>query len=224
MIDRVDVFVFLDDVQFIKREWKNRNKIRKTADGEDTKWLTVPIVKGRQKSLIKNAQISLEWDWVLDHSNRIHSVYRYAKYFDKYYLDIKGILLEYSKGTLSDLNINITKYICGELGIKTKLIKSSDINATGKREERLLNICKSLGADYYLANNATGGYVTAKYFQKQDIKFVLQNYKHPEYPQYFKNKLLGPIPFLSVVDLLCNCGNESLEIIRKGKLDKALNI
>ena len=224
MIDRVDVFVFLDDVKFIKREWKNRNKIRKTADGEDTKWLTVPIVKGRQKSLIKNAQISLEWDWVLDHSNSIHSVYRYSKYFDKYYLNIKGILSEYSKGTLSDLNINITKYICHELGIITEFVISSELHVAGKREEKLLNICKSIGADYYLANNATGDYVTAEFFSKQNVMFELQNYKHPNYSQSFKGKSLEFVPSLSIIDLLFNCGTDSLEIIRNGSPSNMLRI
>ncbi len=217
MIDRVDVFVFLDDVQFIKREWKNRNRIRKTPKDDEAKWLTAPIVKDTQRGLIKDALLSMDNDWVSEHCGSLQSVYRYTPYFFKYFFEIQKILTLHSNGTLGNLNISIIEYICRELGIKTKLIKSSELQAQGKREEKLLNICKILKADFYLANNATGKYVKADYFQSQGIVFDLQNYKHPSYLQKYKENILPFISNLSIVDLLFNCGDESLEIIRRGR-------
>ena len=217
MIDRVDVFVFLDDVQFIKREWKNRNKIRKVATGNEAKWLTVPIAKDSRNFMMKDARISTDWDWVNEHCHSLKAVYRYTEYFDRYFKDIKKILTEFQKTALGDLNVNLLTYFCRQLGIITKLVKSSDIGVSGKREEKLLNVCKALGADFYLANNATGEYVGESYFRSSDIKFEVQNYKHPRYVQRHKEHILPFMPYLSVVDLLFNCGEESLKTIIKGR-------
>jgi len=218
MIDRVDVFVFLDDVQFIKREWKNRNKIRKTATSIDSKWLTVPINKNDHKAFIKDAKISIDVDWAVEHCNSLQSVYKDSPFFEKYFTVIKGFITDNVQSTIGELNINIIESLCKELRIKTKLLRSSDLNVSGKKEEKLRNICLSLDADCYLANNATGEYVAPDYFQKDGIKFKLQNYKHPEYQQFYKGKLLPFIPYLSVVDLIVNCGDQSINVIRSKSL------
>ena len=217
MIDRVDVFVFLDDVQFVKREWKNRNKIRKTADGEDTKWLTVPIVKQSQKSLIKDAMISNESDWVHQHLQSIQRVYANTPYFKEYYTPVKNLIECHREDTLANLNIALITYLCKELEVNTKLIRSSDLKVNGKKEVKLLNVCKALGSDLYLANNATGEYVEENYFKKDGIWFELQNYRHPVYNQINKNKVLSFISHLSVIDIIYSHGSNSMEIIRTGK-------
>ena len=85
LIDQSSVFVFLDDVQFIKREWKNRNRIRKTEAGNDAKWLTVPIEKQSQTGLIKDAIISHDFDWCIRHTENIKAVYKNTQYFDIYF-------------------------------------------------------------------------------------------------------------------------------------------
>lgn len=217
MISRVDAFVFLDDVKFIKREWKNRNRIRKSAEGTDTKWLTVPIAKESHDMMINAAEISTDWDWAESHINSLRSVYEHAPHFSEYIPGIKEIMENNSKGTLSDLNISLIRHISGLLGIKTILVNSSDIKAEGRREEKLLNICKTLGAGLYLANNATAEYVGEDYFQREGIDFKTQNYVHPQYEQKCKNRLLPFISHLSVVDLLFNQGPKSLEIIKNRK-------
>ncbi|MBW1740202.1 MAG: WbqC family protein [Deltaproteobacteria bacterium] len=216
MIDRVDVFVYLDDVQFIKREWKNRNRIRKTATGYDTKWLTVPIVKRCQHGLIKDALISQKVDWVSRHVESLKTVYRHSPYFDKYFPNIEKIIRGYSCGRLSTLNIALINYVCGVLTIKTEFVESSRLRVGGRREEKLLNICKKIGADHYLANNATSSYVPDKYFEGANIGFEVQNYRHPQYTQVYKGHKLPFISNLSIVDLLFNCGREGINIIRKG--------
>ncbi len=214
MINRVDVFVFLDDVQFIKREWKNRNKIRKSATGADTKWLTIPMEKDSHRPLIKDARISRELPWVENHSNSLKTVYKDAPFFDKYFNEIIRILNHCKQDSLANLNVNTIKYFCAQLGLTTKLILSSNIHAQGKREEKLLNICKNIGANHYLANNATGSYIEADYFLEQGIQFELQNYTHPQYEQKYKNTVLPFISHLSILDLLFNCGEESLNVIQ----------
>ena len=217
MIDRVDVFVFLDDVQFVKREWKNRNRIRKTSSNLDTIWITVPIQKDAQRELIKDALISNERDWIREHFQSIYHTYGKTSFFNKYSSSLREIAEKNSRESIAQLNMALIRFICKELGINTKLIKSSSLNVKGKKEEKLLNICKAIRADLYLANNATGDYVSANYFNKEGIQFVLQNYNHPEYKQIYKKKILPFLSHLSIIDLLFNYGPDSLNIIRRGR-------
>jgi len=216
MIDRVDVFVFLDDVQFVKREWKNRNRIRKTSTGNETKWLTVPVVKQYQHGLIKDAIVSQEFDWRSKHTESLKMVYRNTPYFDVYYPEIKNIIQESSCQTLSELNTSLIEYFCCKFKIDTKLMKSSDLNVNGKREAKLLNLCKEIKSDYYLANNATAEYVSKEYFLNENIEFGIQNYVHPMYEQKSNGELLSFISHLSIVDIVFNQGPESIKIIREG--------
>lgn len=217
MIDRVDVFVLLDDVQFIKREWKNRNRIRKDPTGSDTKWLTVPITKECQRSLLKDTRISNGHNWAAAHFESLRHTYRNTSFVSGHLQRLSEIIETYRNSSLADLNAALITHICHQLGITTRLIRSSELHVNGKREHKLLNICKTLGADVYLANSATGEYVQAEFFQKDGVDFVLQDYQHPEYEQTWKGKRLPFLSHLSIVDLLFNQGKQSLEIIRKGR-------
>ncbi len=222
MIDRVDVFVLLDDVQFIKREWKNRNRIRKTATAEETKWLTVPIQRSCQHGPIDQAALSGEVDWIATHLHALHEVYGRAPFYD----DAIGWLKEALEGhrsnsTLAKLNAATIQTLCRQLGIETPLVASSSLRVGGGREEKLLRICQELEADFYLANNATATYVGPEYFAAQGIGFATQDYAHPAYTQQFKARPLPFLSHLSIVDLLFNRGPDSLTVIRGGRAEGA---
>jgi hypothetical protein len=213
MISRVDMFVFLDDVQFIKREWKNRNRIRKTPGANEPKWLSVPIKRECQHDLISRANISNDRDWASGHLSSLKHTYLKTRFFHEYFDDIKGILAAERFGSLAELNISLVRYFCNLLGIRTKLIRSSSLTVGGRREERLLNICKVLRATAYLANNATAAYVGAEYFASHNIGFMVQDYEHPIYEQAYEGKTLPFLSHLSIVDLLFNHGPRSLDIL-----------
>ena len=93
MIDRVDSYVFLDDVQFIKREWKNRNKIRKSPDSLETKWLSVPIEKQSQNTSIMETKVSAHDDWKTNHLNAISNVYSKSPFFEEVFPRFEEFLL-----------------------------------------------------------------------------------------------------------------------------------
>ena len=217
MIDRVDVFVLFNDVQFIKREWKNPNRIRKSPTGSDTKWLTVPVTQECQRSLLKDARISNVHNWTAAHFESLQHTYRNTSFVFDHLMGLNEISEMYRDSSLADLNDALVTHICQQLGITTRLIKSSELHVNGKREDKLLNICKAIGADVYLANNSTGQYVQAEFFQRDGVDFVLQDYQHPEYKQTWKGRGLPFLSHLSIVDLLFNQGKQSLEIIRKGR-------
>lgn len=218
MADRVDVFVLLDDVQFIKREWKNRNRIRKTASAEDTKWLSVPIRRECQHGLIRDAAISDDFEWIDTHGHALHEVYGRTPFYEEYAGWLNELLERHRTGsTLAALNMELIGELCRKLGITTKLVASSSLEVGGVREEKLLRICQAVEADFYLANNATATYVGAEYFGAAGIGFATQDYAHPVYGQTTRNQPLPFISHLSVIDLLFNQGSEALDIIRQGR-------
>lgn len=218
MIDRVDVFVFLDDVQFIKREWKNRNRIRKTPDSAAAKWLSVPIRGEDQRAPINQARIGGEHDWMSDHLRKIRDVYCRAPHFDAVFPALETKLEKAREAeTLAALNIELVVGLCDILGIETPVMRSSEIGADGKREEKLLAICKAIGADAYLANNATAGYVGSEYFESEGIEFQVQDYSHPTYPQTSDGHALPFLSHLSIVDLLFNTGHEAPYFVLSGR-------
>ena len=126
MIKNVDTFIFLDDVKFIKREWKNRNKIRKTKDSNETKWLSVPIKKKDQNNNLNQIEIDYDENWRETHINSIKEVYKKTKYFEDYSAKIFNLINSDYK-TLTDLNVTLILFFLKEFKINTKILYSSSL-------------------------------------------------------------------------------------------------
>jgi hypothetical protein len=212
LIDQSDSFIFLDNVQFEKQSWQQRNRIR-THKGLE--WLTVPIfIKGRSVQLIKDVEIVLSDKFYLKHLRKIEINYRQAPYFKKYYPEFREILLDHAP-ILHELNIKLIEWLSYVMGINAKFIVSSALSGQGKRSAILVDLCKKMEADNYLSTAGSRGYLIADYqmFSDAAIKVWLHNYEHPEYRQLYSSF----IPYASVIDLLFNEGERSLEIIRSGR-------
>jgi len=203
-----DVFVFLDNVQYKKREFQNRNKIR-TKEG--WLWLTVPVItKGRFTQKMKEVLIDNTSNWHKKHWQSIEMNYSKAKYFNEYKEFFKS-LYEKEWDKLIDLNVFIIKYINELLNIKIPVYYESDLNIEGEKTTRIINICKKLNADTYLSGIGGKEYLIEEEFIKTGIKLIYQNFKHPVYTQVYP----GFEPFMSIVDLLFNCGKESKNLLYK---------
>ncbi|GAB4544505.1 MAG: WbqC family protein [Anaerolineae bacterium] len=197
IIHEVDVFVFLDDVQMTKRDWRTRNKI-KTPKG--TEWLTVPV-KGGRHQLICETEIA-PGDWQKRHLKSLQTNYARTPFFKDY-----GFLLDWLYGethrNLSEFNRQTTGMICDILGIDTQLLCSMDLRVDGAKDDRLIEICQKLGATVYLSGPSARDYIVEEKFQEAGIEVVYKDYAgYPEYPQSFP-------PFehaVSILDLLFNCG------------------
>ena len=202
MIDRVDAFIFLDDVKFIKREWKNRNRIRKTQNNKESKWLTIPISYPDQNKMLNNIRLFNKKDWISKHLNSVKSTYSKTAYFGEIFPQLEAILLKNTSNVLSDFNIQLVQQLSSIVGIRADYVKSSDLGVHGRREEKLLNICHAVGAGTYFANDATATYVDPQFFSDNGVAFVKQNYKHPIYRQFSGKCQLKPLYYLSIIDLL----------------------
>lgn len=200
---KADRFIFLDDVQYDRDGWRNRNKI-KTPEG--TKWLTIPVNrKGHleQKKAINEIPISWTHDWRLSHFASIKHSYSKAPFFKKYLAMLEEIYCQ-KPNLLSDFTIWSTERIAREIGLKTQFMRASDLNVVGSKTERLLNILTKVGATHYISGAAAKSYLDGSLFKEAGITFEFMTYAYPAYPQ-----LHGPFdPFVTVLDFLFMTGGE----------------
>ena len=203
-IDDVDLFVFYDDVQYTPRSWRNRNRI-KTPGGP--RWITVPVVHDRT-TRIDAACIAHDQRWIPKHERAITQAYRSAPHFERYAGALFAIL-ESEWRTISDLNVALVRWIMGELGIRTELRFSRDVEAGDEDRAdkfvRPLRLLERLGATGYLSGPTARAYTDPARFRSAGIALEYKSYDYPDYPQ-----LHGPFePQVSVIDLLFQCGPDS---------------
>jgi len=212
---RSDVFVLYDDVQYDKEGWRNRNRI-KTANG--VQWLTVPVlVKFSDRPLITDIRVNNEMNWRKKHLSSIKQSYGKAPFFKDY----SGLFEEaYSRDWdfLVDLDLYFIMKLAECLGMREKrVLRSSDMPVRGERDERLVHLCKHLGADTFYEGAAGRDYIDEETFSRGGVRVEFQEYDHPIYCQLHGNF----VSHLSVIDLLFNHGGESLSILthqNKGRL------
>lgn len=213
LLDQVDRFVLLDSVQFEKRSWQQRNRI-KTPQG--LAWLTVPVlVRGRQSQTIAEVNICEPEFW-RDHLRAIELNYRCAPFFDRYYDELRRrIEMSVSTQSLPQLTISLLRWFAEVIGITTPMVRSSELPVRGKRTERLAQLCISLGASAYLSPFGSSEYLIDELpvLTGRGIAVSFHHYEHPVYRQMFP-------PFHShacILDLLFNEGDNALQIIRSGR-------
>ena len=207
-IAKSDVFVFLDNVQFKKNEWQNRNKIKTSQKWQ---WLSVPVLHKFPQE-ISEVEINSSEPWGKKHLNALITNYSKAPFFKDYILFFERTY-ERDWKFLADVNRHIIEFLVQALGLADKkLVRSSEQKTREGPTERLIDICRNVGADVYLSGKDGAKYLELDKFEAEGIKVVFQNYTHPVYPQLFGSFE----PFMSVVDLLFNRGPQSLSILKEG--------
>jgi WbqC-like protein family len=205
-----DAFVFLDNVQYKKREYQNRNRIRTK---NDSIWLTVPVIKDKNPyPNISSVRIDNSQAWQKRHWRAILLNYSRAPYFKKY-SDYFEEIYKKEWNMLADLNMQITKYIAQSLDIGRPIYLESQLGVTTTNTARIIDICKALKADAYLSGIGGKEYLDEKQFDLNGIKLIYQDFKHPEYTQCYEPF----IPYMSIIDLLFNYGDDSLKVLISGK-------
>jgi hypothetical protein len=204
---RCDTFVIYDDAQFQHGGFHNRNRI-KTVQGWS--WLTVPI-KHSHPQTIKEVRIA-ENKWREKQLCIIKQNYEKTPYFQKYFPLIKEAI-GFSHELLIGLNLHLIKVVANALNIKVNMVRSSEFPHCGKeKNEKLVSICKYMGADTYLSGSGGRAYLNEAMFNEAKIMVQWHNYQHPMYKQMFG----GFQPNMSIIDLLFNVGSDAKEIILRG--------
>lgn len=215
LIDSVDEFVFFDHVQFEKRSWQQRNKIR-TPNQE--MWLSVPISsKGKQSQAIKDAEILYDgkkspFEKIM---GSIETNYKKAPYYKDYGEELNMFFLGRPK-FISDLNQDVIRWMCGKLAVATPIVRSSDLDVTGTKADLLVDVCQARKAMRYVSTPGSKVYLDeSDAFELSGISLSYHEYVHPSYSQIHGDFL----PYMSVLDLLFNEGPASGEIMRSGRAD-----
>jgi hypothetical protein len=206
MVHAVDVFVFLDDVQYTVRDWRNRNKV-KTLDGQ-TAWLSVPVLGGRNQA-ITEVVIDQAQPWAHKHTEVVRHSYGKTPFYGEYaprFAEILGRRHE----RLADLDIDLMREVCGWLGIPREFRRSSELAPEGTKDDRLIDLVRKVGGDHYLSGPAARAYIRPERFAEAGITLGWQDYTgYPEYPQ-----IAGPFDHaVTVLDLLFAVGPAAPEYI-----------
>ncbi|HZS74566.1 MAG TPA: WbqC family protein, partial [Candidatus Nitrosotalea sp.] len=208
-----DVFVIMDDAQYDKR-FTNRNKIMATNGWT---WLSVPINKDHKFLPNSQVEINNEISWRDEHWKKIYHSYANAIYFKKYETFFKSVY-ENKWTSLFELNFETLRKVIDLLGIKTSILKSSELNVSGTSTQRLVNLCKAVGADTYVSGIGGKDYMDEKLFSKNNLKLEYQNYAAKPYPQRLSDTF---VPDLSIIDMLVNVGPQSIKIISESDVSLA---
>ena len=208
LINSVDLFVFLDDVQFERRSWQQRNRI-KTMHG--SQWLTIPVLsKGRRTQKVNEVVIDLPSGFSERHKETIRHTYRQARFFEDSMRFIEDVIPARFSNLLADYSIEGVRQISAFLDVCTETIRSSSLGSTGQKAQLLANICVEVGARTYISPPGSYPYLNeSDCFLKAGIPVEYFKFTPTEYPQLYS----GFISHLSVVDAIFNCGPETAELI-----------
>jgi hypothetical protein len=204
---RADVFVLLDDAQFSKGDYQNRNRVKGRGGAQ---WLTVPVVHSLP-SKIKDVKVANHL-WRKKHWQTLVTCYSRARFF-RDYADVFEAFYRRASENLIDYDVWALELIARCSGIEKNWVLASDLNVAGQKSERVLNICRKLGATVYYSGRQGSTYLKRDDFARAGIEIKVQSFTHPTYEQMFMSES-GFIPNLSVVDLLFNGGAQSGVLLR----------
>ena len=205
-IEEVDFFVFHDDLQYTKGDWRNRNYIKGPTGIQR---LTVPVHYLRNDQLIQDTEIDYSRDWVGKHRRILENAYKNAPYFP----DMMALWLpvcEKRPRTISRLNLDLIFGICSHLGINTPMILSSILAPNGTKTDRIIDVCKKVGADTYVSGPAAKSYLDETALNRHGISLEWKSYAYDPYPQLFGDF----IEIVSILDLIANCGPDSRALLK----------
>ena len=207
MIAKADIFVFYDNVSFTSRDWRSRNKIF-TKDGE--LWLTIPVGSNRGKNI---DEVDLpNGKWKTKHLESIKRAYSKFPYYEDVKEIIDPIFFERAVDNLSLFNQKLIKSFCKYLEIDTKFYNASDLGIDGNRVEKLIKICKKLGADTYISGPAAKNYIKNEF---DDSGINLQWMEYGPFEEYEQNGSEFS-HYVSIIDTIARLGKGSIEHICVG--------
>ncbi|MGE0481335.1 MAG: WbqC family protein [Phycisphaerae bacterium] len=211
LIRQADEFVLLDDVQFTRRDWRNRNQI-KTPRGRE--WLTIPVeVKGKFTQAIKDVRIA-DGAWKRQHRATITHNYAKAGSFREQLDLLHELYDERAEPFLSDVNRRFLARLCDVLGIRTRITASMDYALSDGKTERLLDLCLKLGATEYLSGPAAQDYLDVAAFERAGVRVRWMSYRgYPEHRQLFPPFEHG----VSVLDLILNEGAAAARFLNRSE-------
>lgn len=207
-INQADEFILFDEVQYTRRDWRNRNLI-KTANG--VRWLTIPVAtKGNFKQNINETRVSVP-NWCSKHWDTIRANYVRAPFFKLFAEEIESLYLDNTEELLSRINEKFVVTLNGILGINTKMTRCEDYGVSAGKTDRLIDLCLKSGASEYLTGPAAKAYLNESQFAEAGITVHWLDYTgYPQYPQMHDPFEHG----VSILDLIFNTGPSARQYMK----------
>jgi hypothetical protein len=206
---RSDVFVFLDNVQFEKNSFINRNRI-KTPQGATM--LTAPVKsKGHTDSTLKETELDNSQHWKAKHLKSVFLNYRSAPRFNSCYPKLEA-LYGAEDTLLADMCFRQLQFWLHELGVEKKLVRASSLPVTSRKSDLVFDLCRHFEADHYISGALGRDYLEEEKFTNAGIRIEYQDYQHPVYSQLHGEFL----PYMGIVDFWMN--TDRFESIWKGQM------
>ena len=210
-IAAADLFVLLDDIQFEKNGWQNRNKIK---GPQGPICLTVPVQNAFGEPINAVRIAANQPRWAEKHLRAFTMNYAKAPFFEEHRAFLEELYAR-SWEHLAPLSWEILRYTLETLGIRTPIVRSSELNVPGGATERLIGLCEAVGGDTYLTGAyALDAYLDADALAAAGLKLAIQEWQCPKYRQLYPSQ--GFVPDLCIFDLLFNEGINALEVLMAG--------
>ncbi|MDC3379283.1 WbqC family protein [Planctomycetota bacterium] len=209
LVALADTFVIYDDVQFDRGGWRNRNRL--LGHNGAPQWLTVPVqIKGHMSASLREVQLPND-RWAKKHAATLRAVYGRAPHFEWCYPALETFLLGHHYTRLLDLCLEGHRVLADLLGVQTPVRLSSELGFAGAgRTERLVEICRLLGASRYVSGDAARAYMDEPQWASAQIELAYHGYPHPAYAQRGKHAFVS---HLSVVDALMFAGPAAQDFV-----------
>lgn len=204
-----DVFVVLDTVQYTPRDWENRNRI---LGPDGPQWLTVPVVHVSRTQRILETRIDNAQDWRSKHLRTLEAAYARAPHYAAT-MRVLEDLYGRDWNRLLELDRHFMDAVVGELGIRCRFVLASELAGEGKGQDLLVSLCRAVGADTYLSGSLGRNYLRTGDWAAAGIRLRYHDYEPAPYPQV----LPGFTPWMSVVDMMMNCGPGTREVLAQGQ-------
>jgi len=209
---KADVFVVMDDLQYEAQNFQNRNRVKIIAGST---WITVPLRRGAQGDRILDKVIdnagSRRHHWQHRAWRTLEVHYGKTPFFEQYKDELKDVFTR-RWDRLVDLDLHMLELARRWFGITRPIVRASTLGLSGQKTERILDMCKKVGAKLYLSGaGGSSDYLDTSAFERAGVGLMWQTFRHPTYPQRYPQ--VGFVSHLAFVDLLLNCGPEAREIL-----------
>lgn len=207
-LDRADLFVFVDHVQFERKGWQNRNYVKTPQGGT---LLTVPVAQRSRDERIAEKTIDEARPWRKKHHRTIEQSYRTAPFWDEHG---RTVLDLYARPwpSLAELAIASTLAVAAAFGVTVPWVRSSELSGIGgAKTEMIASLCAAVGASTYLCGSGARAYLDEDLLLRRGVAVEWQGFVHPEYPQLHGGAF---VPRLAALDLLLNSGSDGVQLLR----------
>lgn len=213
-MQKADLFVSVDHVQMERQSYQNRTSIK---TGQGRRWITVPVVQNSRSERIADKLIDNSRDGRFRWSRKMLLTLKYAYQSAPHFHAREAALTELLDRRwerLEELNRSLIDFCREALNIRTPILGSSSLRIPGAKSEMVLNLCREVGADTYLAGGgASKGYLDVRAFERAGIRIIWQDFSHPRYHQHPGSDVF--LERMSALDMIFNCGPQSAQFFAK---------